>query len=57
MVGFGSVIGMITRKDIAQSSHHQKEHSEGKITLERQESDGSSYFGDRASKDILFSLP
>ncbi|KAG0610052.1 hypothetical protein M758_7G035300 [Ceratodon purpureus] len=52
-----SVIGMITRKDIAQSSHHQKEHSEGKITLERQESDGSSYFGDRASKDILFSLP
>lgn len=52
-----SVIGMITRKDIAQSAHHRADHSEGKIILERQESDGSSYFGDRASKDILFSLP
>jgi len=52
-----SVIGMITRKDIAQSAHQRADHSEGKIILERQESDGSSYFGDRASKDILFSLP
>ncbi|XP_024384497.1 chloride channel protein CLC-d [Physcomitrium patens] len=52
-----SVIGMITRKDIAQSAHHQAEHSVSKIALERQESDGSSYFGDRATKDILFSLP
>lgn len=50
------VIGMITRKDIAKTQK-RAEHLEGKVTLERQDSDGSSYFNDRTNKDILFSLP
>ena len=50
------VIGMITRKDIAKTQK-RAEHVEDKVMLERQDSDGSSYFNDRTNKDILFSLP
>lgn len=50
------VIGMITRKDIAKTQK-RAEQVEDKVMLERQDSDGSSYFNDRTNKDILFSLP
>jgi CBS-domain-containing membrane protein len=50
------VIGMITRKDIGKAQQ-QLEQSEGKFVLERQESDGSAFFGDRTNRDVLFSLP
>lgn len=50
------VIGMITRKDIAKTQK-RAEQMEDKVMLERQDSDGSSYFNDRTNKDILFSLP
>jgi hypothetical protein len=47
---------MITRKDIGKAQQ-QLEQSEGKFVLERQESDGSAFFGDRTNRDVLFSLP